>query len=132
MPLTDSLLGDLDRMIWAPCPGRQAPPLAGEPDLRYTNQSASKAFGGAWLGAAPGLPTAAPSLFESALATLMAKPFGWLVVAEPTDLIDVEIAELRTQLNALRRFDEERSRSEERRVGKECPSKCRSRWSPYH
>ena len=21
---------------------------------------------------------------------------------------------------------------EERRVGKECPSKCRSRWSPYH
>ena len=25
-----------------------------------------------------------------------------------------------------------RLRSEERRVGKECPSKCRSRWSPYH
>ena len=24
------------------------------------------------------------------------------------------------------------SRSEERRVGKECPSLCRSRWSPYH
>src|SRR3546814_18564279 len=24
------------------------------------------------------------------------------------------------------------SRSEERRVGKECVSKCRSRWSPYH
>ena len=23
-------------------------------------------------------------------------------------------------------------RSEERRVGKECTSKCRSRWSPYH
>ena len=22
--------------------------------------------------------------------------------------------------------------SEERRVGKECPSLCRSRWSPYH
>ena len=22
--------------------------------------------------------------------------------------------------------------TEERRVGKECPSKCRSRWSPYH
>ena len=27
---------------------------------------------------------------------------------------------------------EERSRSEERRVGKECTSWCRSRWSPYH
>ena len=26
----------------------------------------------------------------------------------------------------------ERHRSEERRVGKECASKCRSRWSPYH
>ena len=23
-------------------------------------------------------------------------------------------------------------RSEERRVGKECPILCRSRWSPYH
>ena len=23
-------------------------------------------------------------------------------------------------------------RSEERRVGKECPRMCRSRWSPYH
>src|SRR3546814_14596530 len=26
----------------------------------------------------------------------------------------------------------ERGRSEERRVGKECVSTCRSRWSPYH
>ena len=24
------------------------------------------------------------------------------------------------------------TRSEERRVGKECASMCRSRWSPYH
>src|SRR3546814_1762628 len=28
--------------------------------------------------------------------------------------------------------DAERARSEERRVGKECVSTCRSRWSPYH
>src|SRR3546814_14808737 len=28
--------------------------------------------------------------------------------------------------------DEPDSRSEERRVGKECVSTCRSRWSPYH
>src|SRR3546814_11921836 len=28
--------------------------------------------------------------------------------------------------------DGERHRSEERRVGKECVSTCRSRWSPYH
>src|SRR3546814_7080017 len=26
----------------------------------------------------------------------------------------------------------QRGRSEERRVGKECVSTCRSRWSPYH
>src|SRR3546814_14769631 len=26
----------------------------------------------------------------------------------------------------------DRDRSEERRVGKECVSTCRSRWSPYH
>src|SRR3546814_15785012 len=33
------------------------------------------------------------------------------------------------------RFERERQgamRSEERRVGKECVSTCRSRWSPYH
>src|SRR3546814_11566987 len=29
-------------------------------------------------------------------------------------------------------FCEGGSRSEERRVGKECVSTCRSRWSPYH
>src|SRR3546814_2123261 len=28
--------------------------------------------------------------------------------------------------------DDLATRSEERRVGKECVSKCRSRWSPYH
>src|SRR3546814_12471329 len=29
-------------------------------------------------------------------------------------------------------FAVRRNRSEERRVGKECVSKCRSRWAPYH
>src|SRR3546814_16228434 len=29
-------------------------------------------------------------------------------------------------------FDNFLTRSEERRVGKECVSTCRSRWSPYH
>ena len=29
-------------------------------------------------------------------------------------------------------LDGQASRSEERRVGKECTSWCRSRWSPYH
>ena len=29
-------------------------------------------------------------------------------------------------------FENKHNRSEERRVGKECASMCRSRWSPYH
>ena len=33
---------------------------------------------------------------------------------------------------SVRTSHQDRHRSEERRVGKECPSKCRSRWSPYH
>ena len=32
----------------------------------------------------------------------------------------------------LKEFGIEGMRSEERRVGKECASMCRSRWSPYH
>src|SRR3546814_7599992 len=39
----------------------------------------------------------------------------------------------RRRLHPLRRgAAEPRLRSEERRVGKECVSTCRSRWSPYH
>src|SRR3546814_12907719 len=33
---------------------------------------------------------------------------------------------------ADRRHQRNEIRSEERRVGKECVSTCRSRWSPYH
>src|SRR3546814_15643800 len=33
---------------------------------------------------------------------------------------------------AREEFREEQGRSEERRVGKECVSTCRSRWSQYH
>src|SRR3546814_17900449 len=44
------------------------------------------------------------------------------VLADRTDFI--------TEL--LDRETEARHRSEERRVGKECVSTCRSRWLPYH
>ncbi len=33
---------------------------------------------------------------------------------------------------ALSLIADRRARSEERRVGKECSTLCRSRWSPYH
>src|SRR3546814_19586389 len=36
------------------------------------------------------------------------------------------------KLEKIRRFVASPVRSEERRVGKECVSTCRSRWSPYH
>src|SRR3546814_9707660 len=36
------------------------------------------------------------------------------------------------QLRCLRLSLQKLGRSEERRVGKECVSTCRSRWSPYH
>src|SRR3546814_14356574 len=42
-------------------------------------------------------------------------------IAADARLIDIEPGERRTL-----------SRAEERRVGKECVSTCRSRWSPYH
>src|SRR3546814_6795177 len=44
-----------------------------------------------------------------------------------------QLAEIEAEVNRL--VDQQQSewqRSEERRVGKECVSTCRSRWSPYH
>src|SRR3546814_1887643 len=45
---------------------------------------------------------------------------------------DQQVSEL--TLNGITRnaAEAQRRRSEERRVGKECVSTCRSRWSPYH
>jgi uncharacterized protein len=91
VPARPGWLAAWDSLVWVLCPGRQAPPLAGP-------------------GARPPLEPAQPTLFEAALAALTGRPFGWLVVAEPTELLDAEIAELRTQVNVLRRHDEEQSR----------------------
>ena len=92
VPMPDDWLDELDQMVWTSCPGRQAPPLATAEDRDSREQGR------------------APTLFESTLVTLMGRRFGWLVIAEPTELIDAEVAELRTQLNVLRRYEEERSR----------------------
>src|SRR3546814_2560571 len=65
----------------------------------------------------------------------------------PTPYVDVEVLgeegeafeedseqEEYRYLDSLGQFEEDvtTARSEERRVGKECVSTCRSRWSPYH
>src|SRR3546814_11798868 len=51
---------------------------------------------------------------------------------QPRDLLiterDLQRAEIVLQLRQRARAED---RSEERRVGKECVSTCRSRWSPY-
>ena len=92
VPAGHGWLGAWDRLVWALCPARQAPPLAGA-DTPITGRGRHQ-----------------PTQFENALTALMGRPFGWLVVAEPTDLLDAEVAELRTEVNVLRRHDEETSR----------------------
>ncbi len=122
VPLPEGVMADLDAMVWAPCPGRLAPPLPADSGSWQGSgwaagqhgqggQGGHAGGGASWLAAAGGgLAGSAPTLFESALTTLMGRPFGWLVVAEPCDLIDAEIADLRARLNVARRFDDERSR----------------------
>jgi len=103
--IDSNMLADLDQLVWAPCPGRQVP-LVSEGLVRRAPPEAPGPPG------APGPPT----LFESALQTLMGRPFGWLIVADPTDLLDAEAAELRNQLTVLRRYDDENARFEAQRA----------------
>src|SRR3546814_15668633 len=48
-----------------------------------------------------------------------------LNLAEQLEAVPAELADWKLELAGD-------GRSEERRVGKECVSTCRSRWSPYH
>jgi hypothetical protein len=92
VPVHAGWLAACAALVWSPCPGRQAPPLLGEP-------------------APPaGDADRRPARFESALTAALGRPFGWLVVAEPTALLDAEVAELRAQVTVLRQHDEERFR----------------------
>jgi hypothetical protein len=84
-----NMLADLDELVWAACPGRQVPAAPGAEPARHDEL---------------------PTLFESALQTLMGRHFAWLIVADPTDLLDDETAELRSELTVLRRYDEEQAR----------------------
>ncbi|GAA2215200.1 hypothetical protein GCM10009850_106670 [Nonomuraea monospora] len=91
--LSEEYLADLADLVWTPCPGRQAPPL-GSRGREFDPDELKR-----------------PTLFESTLVTLMSRPFAWLVVAEPTDLLDAEVAHLRTQLNVLRQYGDASERS---------------------
>src|SRR3546814_12089445 len=51
----------------------------------------------------------------------------------PRDLLGDAAAFLQDGMDVVMELYEDKPiRSEERRVGKECVSTCRSRWSPYH
>src|SRR3546814_1589633 len=58
------------------------------------------------------------------------------ILAHRRIVFGIDAARARPGLNARRpkrpRIANSLPRSEERRVGKECVSTCRSRWSPYH
>src|SRR5213076_3470152 len=62
----------------------------------------------------------------------------WLVVtgvqtcALPICLVERHLVDLRAALRRASGSSSLASRSEERRVGKECYQPCRSRWSPDH
>src|SRR3546814_21029084 len=50
----------------------------------------------------------------------------------PTDEVPLAGHDPIAALEARDQIERLQARSEERRVGKECVSTCRSRWSPYH
>ncbi|WP_245974207.1 ATP-binding protein [Thermomonospora umbrina] len=89
VPIGDEWVRQAERMVWTRCPGRPAPPVG---------RRGEGAMG--------------PSLFESTLVTLMDRPFGWFVVAEPADerLIDQEMRDLHHELRMLRRGEDEQAR----------------------
>ena len=65
------------------------------------------------------------------LCDIMAQKITEVKEAQPNESFTKKFSSLQEQiLNAIEAkiF----LRSEERRVGKECELKCRSRWSPYH
>ncbi|MDL4772827.1 ATP-binding protein [Actinomadura xylanilytica] len=85
VPIGDAWLAHAERMAWTRCPGRLAPQKAA---------------------------VEAPNLFEATLVTLMERPFGWFVVADPGDerLIEGEMRELHHELRMLRRGEDEQAR----------------------
>src|SRR3546814_2312814 len=67
---------------------------------------------------------------------LMSHPWSLAQAADyfGIDVPPAELARIQSELDAelagIQPFTD--ARSEERRVGQECVSTCRSRWSPYH
>src|SRR3546814_11965572 len=71
-----------------------------------------------------------PALGALRLVLNFIAPYRWMAVGAGISLVVAAAAVLGIG-QAIRRVIDV-GRSEERRVGKECVSTCRSRWSPYH
>src|SRR3546814_11619512 len=68
----------------------------------------------------------------SGLLMLQARPCRLISHSQLPDFVLPPVNVLQVTNQRLKFKLVQRSRSEERRVGKECVSTCRSRWSPYH
>src|SRR3546814_13641332 len=77
-----------------------------------------------------GFPTETDAMFENSLALVADCDLTWLHVFPYSARKGTPAARMPQVPGDLRR--ERAARSEERRVGKECVSTCRSRWSRYH
>src|SRR3546814_19938992 len=56
--------------------------------------------------------------------------YGGNLFKQGTELVAIQRGNL--EMGNIAPQDVSKQRSDERRVGKECVSTCRSRWSPYH
>jgi DNA helicase HerA-like ATPase len=84
VPVDESWLKRAEEMVWTRCPGRLATPFTKPPED-------------------------GPTLFESALVTLINRPFGWLVLADQCDerAVDHELREIQHELRVLRRGEDD-------------------------
>src|SRR3546814_503190 len=79
-----------------------------------------------------------PAVLDCVVVGIPHEKWGEMVTAaiEVKDGMSIDTAELlalcKERLGSIKAPKQIDIRSEERRVGKECVSTCRSRWSPYH
>src|SRR3546814_11051056 len=90
-----------------------------------------RAIGGRYDVLRPGTPSGLNPLQLEDSAANRQFLIDWLALLAGTADVE-ELALIKDAVDANYAQPPHHRRSEERRVGKECVSTCRSRWSPYH